>query len=224
MDNDSGSRVRGIDVSVWQRDIDWRKAFFSPLQIRYAFIRISDGLRRDKAFEKNWINARAVDPKFITGIYQYFDVHQDIDKQADMILEAIGDPSSASDGRTLPPVLDVEKYEDSRHMPPPDEMVQAIYRWVSRIKGALGVPPIIYTNLGTWDTYVKSKAFLECPLWVAHHTNDLSPKLPSAWSKVGWDFWQYSRTGKVQGINGDVDLNVFQGNEDRLRLFCERRC
>lgn len=222
-DSTTSDRVRGIDVSVWQRQIDWKKVSFDPQQFKFAFIRISDGLRRDSLFETNWVNARA-NTKLITGIYQYFDVHQDAEMQADMILSAYGDASSSADGRTLPPVLDVEKYEDARPMPEPAVMVEAIYKWVSKIKGAIGVPPIIYTNSGTWDTYVKSENFNECPLWVANHTKNLSPLLPSPWKKLGWEFWQYSRTGKVQGISGDVDLNVFQGNEDRLRLFCERRC
>lgn len=224
----SNDFVKGIDVSVWQRIIDWKRVI-SGGEIKFAFIRISDGLRRDKLFEENWINARAADPKFTTGIYQYFDVHQDVSAQAQMVLEAIGDPASSADGRTLPPVLDVEKYEDSRTMLPPIEMVAKIYEWVSIIRGAIGIPPIIYTNVGTWDTYVKSRSFDECPLWVAHHTQDPSPLLPAAWKRPmsqpeGWDFWQFSRTGKVPGIVGDADVNRFRGNEDRLRIFCDRRC
>lgn len=223
MENEETEKTLGIDVSVWQKQIDWKKVVGDKQGVKFAFIRISDGLRRDKLFETNWINARAADPKFITGIYQYFDVHQDIDAQAQMVLEALGSAESASDGRTLPPVLDVEKYEDSRPMLSPPDMISAIYRWTSTIRAAIGVPPIIYTNVGTWDTYVKSAGFVESPLWVANYERK-TPLIPAPWKKVGWDFWQYTASGKVDGVTGPVDMNFFRGGENRLRAFCERRC
>lgn len=220
--------VRGIDVSIYQKVIDWKRVAKDEQGIDFAFIRLSDGLRRDKMFETNWTGARSAG--LITGIYQYFDVHQSVSAQVDMVLEAMGDPLAWSDGMTLPPALDVEAYEDSRKMPSPREMVSAIYAWCSAIEAALGIPPVIYTNASTWDTYVRSLGFHQKhPLWVAHYTEAPAPLVPQGWKQHGldgndWTFWQYTNRARVSGIGSLVDMNYFRGSKTTLKLFCERRC
>jgi hypothetical protein len=54
------------------------------------------------------------------------------------------------------------------------------------------------------------------PLWVANYGVSC-PSLPSVWS--GWRFWQYAETGRVAGVSGDSDVNVWNGTLDELRAF-----
>jgi GH25 family lysozyme M1 (1,4-beta-N-acetylmuramidase) len=58
---------------------------------------------------------------------------------------------------------------------------------------------------------------LGAPLWIASYTQ--SPRIPAAWPS-GWSFWQYSSTGSVPGISGNVDTDYFQGTRDALLALC----
>jgi lysozyme len=51
-------------------------------------------------------------------------------------------------------------------------------------------------------------------LWLAHYTEQC-PALPPPWTR--WAFWQYTDNGQIAGIDGAVDLDVFDGSLDELR-------
>ena len=59
------------------------------------------------------------------------------------------------------------------------------------------------------------------PLWLAQYPNQyapgMQPTLPRGWFR--WTFWQYSEKGRVNGINANVDLNLFDGTLEELYKF-----
>ena len=191
-----GPTVPGIDVSYHQDKIEWAKV--KRAGIRFAFIRVSDGLAvDDPMFAKNWANARA--NKIARGAYQFFRPEDNAIAQADKMIAAL-----ARDKGELPPVIDVEVTGGLR----PAQVAKQITVWVDRVRARLDVEPIVYTSPDFWRDSVGGADLSAQPLWVAHYTKGC-PRVPAPWTR--WSFWQYSKTGRVPGIRGNVDLNVYQG-------------
>jgi len=201
----SGPTVKGIDVSYYQGTIDWARVRADGVQ--YAFIRVSDGLGTiDSKFEANWAGSRAAGIHH--GAYQYFRPNQDPIAQADLLLSKIG--TLAPDD--LPPVIDVE----SDGGLPPAQVAAKVKQWIDHVTAAIGRPPIIYTGFYFWRDEVGAPAFgAEHPLWHAQYTSAECPNIPPPWQD--WAFWQYTDSGRVAGISGNVDVNRFNGTYAQLQ-------
>lgn len=199
-----GAQTFGIDVSKWQGQIDWQSVAGDGVE--FAFIRVSDGLDyQDEYFDRNWRQAR--EQGILRGAYQFFRPNLDPVAQADLLLATMG-PLEDDD---LPPVIDVEVDGGQS----PAAIASGVRQWIDRVEGQLGVKPIIYTGSYFWDSALAgTDEFRDYPLWVAHWTSGDCPSITDAWSN--WGFWQYSATGRVAGIGGDVDLNRFNGDRQAL--------
>jgi GH25 family lysozyme M1 (1,4-beta-N-acetylmuramidase) len=85
-------------------------------------------------------------------------------------------------------------------------MVTWIKQFGAQIQAKTGSLPLIYSTADWWKTCTgDSTALGEAPLWIAQYGSVTSPALPAGWKS--WDFWQYSSTGTVSGITGNVDLD-----------------
>src|SRR5690349_6208546 len=201
-----GPTVEGIDVSKWQGAIDWDAVAADG--IRFAFIRTTDGTGYlDETYATNWSEARRVG--VLRGTYQYFEPAQDPIAQADLLLDRMG-PLEDGD---LPPVLDVEADGGQSAA----TIVAGIHAWSDRITAATGVVPIIYTAKYFWQDQVGAPAdFLDQPLWVANY-DVTCPLIADPWPR--WAMWQYTSTGRVGGIAGNVDRDVWNGTDDELVAF-----
>lgn len=201
-----GPTVEGIDVSKWQGEIDWDAVAGDG--IGFAFIRTSHGLGiLDEWYDFNWSEARRVGVR--RGTYQYFSPADDAIAQADLLLERMG-PLEDGD---LPPVLDVEASDGLA----PEAIVAAIHAWSDRVTEVLGVAPIIYTAKYFWqDSVGAPDDFLDQSLWVANYGVEC-PLIADPWPR--WDFWQYTSTGAVAGISGNVDRDVWNGTEEDLAEY-----
>src|SRR5690606_25876038 len=85
-------------------------------------------------------------------------------------------------------------------------------------KSLAGRYPVIYTTANWWNTCTGNWGGMANTnaLWVARWA-DSPGTLPAGWSI--YTFWQYTSTGSVSGISGNVDRDVFNGSMDRLRAF-----
>ncbi len=202
----------GIDVSKWQGTIDWARV--AAAGVKYAFIRVSDGITTiDERFPANW--AGAAQHGIPRGVYQFFRPNRDAIEQAQIVLDHLAIHGMGE----LPPVIDVEATGEQS----PEVIAAQVGLWIDEIETTLGVRPIIYSGSYFWDDFVKTAAFSDYPFWIAHYTSASCPRLPQAWSD--WTFWQYSSTGRVDGINGDVDMNRFAGTvEDLAALVPDETC
>ena len=125
---------------------------------------------------------------------------------------------SMQDGE-LPPVLDLEVPESWRSLSL-RQRLNIVRAWLDGVEDALNVKPIIYLSSSFAGDVLGSDKFLaNYILWVAHYTRAANPRVPEPWkSGPGWTFWQYSETGRVDGITDDlVDLNRFNGTADDLK-------
>ena len=111
----------------------------------------------------------------------------------------------------LPPVIDVEATDGQGAA----AVEAAVGRWIDRVESQLGVRPIIYTGKYFWqDNLNNSRRFADYPLWHAQYTGAACPNIADGWAR--WTLWQYSSSGRVAGIGGDVDVNRFNGDEAAL--------
>lgn len=200
--------VKGIDVSVWQGTIDWDRV--ATTDVRFAYVRIGDGLGGDSQFGRNWGETRRVGIR--RGAYHYFRPNLDAGAQADHFLATVA-AAGGYQSDDLPPMIDVETTGGQSAA----TITSRMRTWIDRVAAATGKRPIIYTGPYFWDDNGLGASFAGDPLWTAHWTGAACPYVPDAWS--AWTIWQYSATGSVAGIDGDVDLDRFAGDLAALATF-----
>lgn len=208
--------VPGIDVSYWQSGIDWPKVRAAGM--RFVFIRATDGERyTDPTFPINWQGAG--NAGLLRGAYHFFRPSQDPSRQAASFMKTF---HSAATTLELPPVLDLEVPEGQSTT----RIVERAKTWLDKVEQELGCKPILYSNLSFLRTYFTVAGgppswANDYPLWIAwypsNYTDGMTPPLPPGWFK--WTLWQYSQTGRVNGINTSVDLDLFNGTLEELYRF-----
>jgi lysozyme len=200
----AGAVVKGLDVSYYQGTVDWQAV--ASTGVGFAIARVGHGNTLDTQFETNW--PAISQAGLVRGAYLYFQPATDANAQADMVVNAIGTLGPGD----LPVVIDVEETGNLSS----SSIVAELTTVVAKVTVGTGRSPIIYTGPSFWNTSVASAAFSTLPLWVANW-GATCPTLPSAWSS--WKLWQYSDTGSVNGIVGDVDLDEFNGDLAALKTF-----
>lgn len=199
--------TNGIDVSEWQGAVNFQKAKNNGAG--FSFIRAQFGLNQDNRFIVNWNNAK--DAGLLRGAYMFPITSVSSSLQ---IIKFAG--ILDKDPGELPPVLDIEPYQDSI----PNK--QTILEYVNFILDEFGVYPIIYTGYYAWRDKVRSTddIFAKCPLWIANY--DVSkPIIPAPWKE--WTFWQHSSHGDgiAMGASSlNIDMNRFNGSFPELKKFC----
>ncbi|NOT50343.1 MAG: glycoside hydrolase family 25 protein [Chitinophagaceae bacterium] len=191
--------IHGIDVSKYQDMIAWEevKAMkVKNIQLGFSFIKATEGIgNTDPWFKRNW--KRAGDHDMIRGAYHFFIGSKDGRLQAENFIDKVdlkpGD---------LPPVLDIEQLNGATSA----EIKKEAKEWLDVAENYYKVKPIIYTNVDFYNRNLGS-GFDAYPLWIAHYYQMEQPRISR-----GWVFWQHSDKGKVNGIIGDVDFNVFNGD------------
>ena len=197
-----GETVRGIDVSRYQGDIDWDAVAADGVE--FAFIRVSDGVDYiDEYFEQNWDEAGRAG--VMRGVYQYFRSGDDVAAQAQILLERMGEIGPG----VLPPVIDVENLDNGSAA----LLWTSVLEWIEIIEQATGVKPILYTYPYFWQSHSIPGDWSDYLLWIANYDVDC-PDVPDDWDN--WTFFQYTSSGRVPGIDGNVDLNYFNGSYDDL--------
>jgi len=194
--------VHGIDVSHHQNKINWNR--LKDQKIDFAFIKATEGSNyKDQNFKQNWQGAQSAG--ILTGAYHFFSFDSPASSQADNFINTTG----ALYG-SLVPVADVEFYADKEKNPPGKESVVAqLKEFLELLEKEYGRKPIIYTTYKVYKKYIKG-SFNKYPLWIRN------VYYPPSDIKNGWQFWQYSDTGSLQGVKGDVDLDVFYGTKKEL--------
>lgn len=202
----SGPTVEGIDVSQWQSTVNW--PMVRAAGKRFAIARILHWPTRDTQFDRNWREIRA--NGLIRGAYIYFDPRYEVAAQADIVVRAVGRLGQGD----LPVTLDIEQPPPG--LPSPTRYAAMVRDLADRIEAGTGRRPMIYTGRYYWPSYVQSTAFRDHPLWHAQYTTTQPcPYIADAWR--AWAFWQYSSTGRVSGISGNVDLDRFNGTYAELQ-------
>lgn len=193
---------KGIDVSRYQEKINWKKV--AEDGVEYAFIRLgirgaTEGkLMLDETYEDNMEGALEND--IDVGVYFFTQAlnQEEAVEEAEFVLENLGDYNV-----TYPIVLDVEeittKNPRTKDMEKQD-WTDVCVAFCDRIKEA-GYTPMIYGNLKTFMLMVDLEQLEDYEKWFAYYRTPL-------YFPYEFSIWQYSSTGKVNGIGTDVDMNI----------------
>ncbi|MGP4111870.1 GH25 family lysozyme [Streptomyces sp. 4N509B] len=206
--------VQGIDVSNWQGSINWSSVRGAGIQ--FAWMKATEGTTyTDPRFDANYPAAHAAG--VIRGAYHFALPDRSSGATQANFFASNGGAWSA-DNLTLPGVLDIESnpYGSSCYGLSTTQMRSWITDFYTTYKARTSRDVIIYTSPSWWNSCTGGWSGMASlsPLWVAHWTTANSPTLPSGFSV--WTAWQYTSTGSVSGVSGNVDRNKFNGSRDRL--------
>lgn len=200
--NDNVIAHKGIDVSKYQGKIDWKKV--AGDDVEYAFIRL--GIRgytegeilEDDTFKKNIKGA--LDNDIDVGVYFFTQATsvEEAEEEARYVLNAI-EPYSVK----YPVVLDIEAVSNSKARTndlTKEERTEYCITFCEMIRDA-GYTPMIYGNLKTFMLMLDLEQLEEYDKWIAYYSDEI-------YYPYAFRVWQYSDTGIVDGISGNVDLNI----------------
>lgn len=201
-ENGEITSIPGIDVSEFQGDIDWQKV--REAGVEFAIIRVGyrtyggGEINFDQKFAENLAGADAAGIK--TGVYFFSQAvsPEEAIEEADAVLDAI-----APYNITYPVVYDWELiYDDDARTDniPVETLTDSCIAFCERVKSA-GYEPMVYQNKGTTLFKLDLPRLTEYDFWLAEYGSK-----PTYY--YDYKIWQYSCTGKIPGISGDVDLNI----------------
>jgi len=201
--------THGIDVSEWQKEIDWQKVKADGIQ--YALIRVGyrgsakGTLNEDAYFRQNLANATAVGIEVGVYIFSQAITKEEAREEADYVIERIKDYNI-----TFPVVLDYEFTSDKGRLEKAKlskEEATAICLEFCKTVSTAGYTPMVYANPDMLNNHLNPSDISDKYLvWLANYTTETS-------YTGKYDYWQYSSDGSVDGINGRVDMNFFYGTD-----------
>lgn len=180
---------RGIDISAHNGEIDFNRVAADDISFVYA--KATEGTDfKDRRFTDNVKAARQAG--IPVGAYHFFRFNTDGRLQAINLMHSVRGLDL-----DLPVAIDIEE-----HGNPPASDTEAVIGRLRRMIAQLerhGHTVVLYTNRDGYERFIRGH-FDGYPLWLCTFS-DIAPEIP-------WSIWQYSHRGRVDGIDGRVDLNV----------------
>ncbi|TRD23582.1 GH25 family lysozyme [Palleronia caenipelagi] len=205
-------RVHGVDLSKYQATIDWNAA--KRAGVNFAWIKATEGGDLlDVAFAANHDNAARAG--VAVGAYHFFYWCRPAAEQARWFIRNV--PKRAGD---LPPVLDLEWTPFSptcTRRPPQGEVIREAQIFLDILERHYGQRPLVYATKEIWDD--RDLRPLRAEFWL----RSTAKPVREVYDRTPWRIWQYSATGRVPGIAGDVDLNAFNGSPADWQSWYGRR-
>lgn len=230
----TSERIYGIDISRYQHEqgqkvysIQYRRLRISNLgrrisdqrvsgtvnyPVRFVYIKSTQGITiKNKYYAADRLGCLRAGIR--VGAYHFFSTKCGGAEQARYFLD------NTRLGRgDLPPVLDIEPSDrqiDS--MGGVEALFRHIRQWLNIVEKATGTKPILYVNQRFVNNYLDQVPDLKTGyhFWIARY-GEYKPDIHLA-------LWQLSADGRVAGIRGDVDLNVFNGYETHWQEFLEEQ-
>lgn len=197
----SKTGVLGIDVSKWQKEIDWDKV--KNEGVDFAIIRcgyrgsVTGSLVEDPYFEQNIKGARAAGIK--VGVYFFTQAVNEVEavEEASMVISLVRDYELQ-----YPVFIDTEGAggngrADSLNV---EERTAVCEAFCTTVKNA-GLEAGVYASRNWYNNKLTANTLESYAIWLAEYR---SVPLYQGY----YQMWQYTSKGKINGINGNVDLNV----------------
>lgn len=221
-----GGSVYGIDVSHHQPDIDWdylalycdadgnvysgrpkEKKYMQP--VFFVYIKATEGATiKDGTYDIRSIEAER--HGLVKGAYHFLHLGSDIDDQIKNFTETVtwtpGD---------LPPALDIE-LESEIKTHGVAKLLDMTFNWLETIEEKMNVRPIIYTREDIRDKYLsKDPRFKKYQCWIARYH-------PDGPDNKEWKVWQLSESGRMNGYNGTIDINLYKDDYIAFKDYLSR--
>jgi len=183
----------GVDVSVHQGAIDW--ASVKRDHIAFAYIKASEGADLiDRRFATNWSAAHTAGVQ--RGAYHFFTLCTPAAAQAANFLRVVG-----SDLGELAPAVDLELTGNCSQRPDRATVRREITDFVRRVERGMGRPALLYVG-DSFERRYPVRATLYRSLW--------QRKILHRPTGSDWVVWQVQNRAHVDGVHGNVDLDVMR--------------
>ncbi|WP_186297405.1 GH25 family lysozyme [Enorma shizhengliae] len=215
----SGASAQGVDVSTWNGTIDWAKV--KAAGIDFAVLRVGYG---DSALDKQFVNnvrgCKANGVPFGVYVYSYAWDAASSKLEGQGTVTRLQQAGVSPSDLSLPVYYDLENENPSTHRPAGVDDnnnyreiqggAQTFADMASSFASVLesnGYTVGVYANLNWWRNYLTSSTFNKWDRWVAQYNSTCT-------YTGSYSMWQYTSTGSVSGISGNVDLNWWYGVPD----------
>lgn len=181
--------TEGIDVSHYQGSIDW-DAVANGTQISYVYLKATEGAALvDNTYERNLQEARRVG--LSVGSYHFYRPNVDWRQQFENMVSVV-----KVDEQDLIPIIDIEH----RGSVSEATFISDLKAFVQKVTEHYGKKPLLYTYHNFYNRYLTG-VFSDCHFMIARYRSD-SPTLDDGKDYI---MWQYTSTGSIPGIRGNVD-------------------
>lgn len=195
-----GYEIHGIDISHYQGEINWDRlqhAMIAGYPLRFIIIKSTEGSTKlDECFNDNFHSA--LEYGFIRGAYHFWSNKSSAREQAYYFLKQVH-----LENGDLPPVLDIEHFPKGRSV---EDFQRDVLTWLHIVEDRYHVKPILYTYYKFKEQYLSAPVFDDYPYWIAHYY------VTKIEYQGAWKFWQHTDAGRLPGIKGYVDFNVYSGS------------
>ena len=193
----------GIDVSAFQGEINWKKVKASG--IRFAMIRLgyrgygqAGNMVEDEYARYNLKEAQKAGLEIGAYFFSQATSIDEVDDEIFFFMQVLGDTKL-----TMPIVLDWEYISDTARTAHVDaRTLTDMQKHFCETMVDFGYQPMVYFNWSLSDRRLYLNELEDYPFWLALYQDRMTYPF-----RV--EMWQYTCTGRVPGINGDVDINVF---------------
>ena len=190
----------GIDVSEWQGSIDWEEV--SKTGISFAIIRCGfrgikgSQIYEDAKFKENMEGA--IKAGLNVGVYFFGTArnNEEAIEEAEFVISLIQDYELS-----YPVVYDIETVNEGRLKGVRTESITDSILTFTETVSQYGYDTMIYSNKNTFTNKLYTGKFAGKLIWLAHY-------VPKTNYTGEYNMWQYTKEGKVNGIKGNVDLNI----------------
>lgn len=195
--------IQGVDVSFLQQHINWQQVAASG--VKFVICRAGEATWKDHAFQNHFTQALAAG--LAVGAYYVFHADVEPDEQAETFF-------SVASEIQLPPALDLEVKGNIQ----PTDYVIRFGRFLERCEELFDRKPMIYGSpYFLSQMLMNHESFMPYPLWIAQY-GVKEPHPPKPWTD--WSIWQYiGNGGKVPGVPGDCDRDIFNGTLEDFQLW-----
>jgi lysozyme len=205
--------IQGIDVARYQTQIDFGTVRRSG--IHFVFMKATEGKDYlDPNFRSNWAAAR--DAGMPRGAYHFMTWCSLASEQAQWFISNV-----PSDPDALPPVLDLEwnNHSSCKAKPSRADALEKIRVMLAAMEAHTGKLPIIYTDMNFHRDVLEGEFFPNA-FWL----RSTAAEPHERYRNRGWTFWQWTQTGVVRGVRGEVDRNAFYGSQNDWANFLMTGC
>lgn len=194
----SKQNVLGIDVSHHNGVVDWKKVASGGY--KFVYLKLTEGKSYvDKTTYNNYVAAKNAGLR--VGFYHYAHVTNDPIAEVNFFLQKLGEMKA-----DLPHCLDLEENKGLSKA----KVSAFALKWMEYLQQKTGITPILYTGYSFMSNFTNTVA--KYPLWVARYAGGSqrvkgfnAPGSSTLWRS--WAMFQFTDSGKVNGIKGNVDIN-----------------
>jgi lysozyme len=208
--------VQGIDVSRYQGRIDFGAA--ASAGTRFVYMKATEGADYlDPYFRSNWEAARRAGMPH--GAYHFMAWCSLARDQADWFKQNV-----PPDADALPPVLDLEWNNSSscKAKFSKEDRLEKIQVMLEAMEEHTGKMPVIYTDIN-FHRDVLAGLYFDNAFWL----RSVAAEPHHRYDNRDFTFWQWTQTGTMPGVSGEVDRNSFYGTESEWVFFlltgCDKR-